>query len=182
MPKAFTVLWTRDVCRSLRREGRVGERPPVAFSGIHTSLPKWSAARPGDLVFALHVKACVVHVVTRMQIIDKQRRDCCGPEPATYQDPAFPGHTDWAMLGAGGCGATPVHVEATPVTLDVPVPAEMLERFTFLGRQGGRDLKYVNDGRLTNAIRLQGFYRLTDDTAADLDDLAAAIPARGPAA
>jgi hypothetical protein len=175
MSKAFTVLWTHETCRALRREGRVGERPPVAFSGVHTSRPKWSAARPGDQVFALHVKACVVYLVSGMRIIDKQRRYCCGLEPATYRDPAFPGHADWAMLGARDCGAAPVHVAATPVRFDVPVPREMLERFTFRGRQGIRSLKHLTDGRLTSAVGLLGFYRLTDETAADLAGLAGGL-------
>ena len=40
MTDAFTVLWTHDTCRALRRTGRAGERPPVAFSGVHSSLPR----------------------------------------------------------------------------------------------------------------------------------------------
>ncbi|TXS49200.1 hypothetical protein EAO77_29190 [Streptomyces sp. t39] len=48
MSDAFTVLWTHDTCRALREAGRVGERPPVAFSGVHSSLPAWSGARTGD--------------------------------------------------------------------------------------------------------------------------------------
>lgn len=39
MSDAFTVLWTHNTCRALRKAGRVGERPPVAFSGVHSSLP-----------------------------------------------------------------------------------------------------------------------------------------------
>lgn len=100
MSDAFTVLWTHDTCRALRKAGRVGERPPVAFGGIHSSLPSWSGARVGDEVYALHVNRCVVFVVSRMRVIDMERRDCCGTAPETRQDPAFPGHGDWSMLGA----------------------------------------------------------------------------------
>ncbi|MFD1276730.1 hypothetical protein ACFQ51_48155 [Streptomyces kaempferi] len=73
---------------------------PVAFGGIHSSLPSWSGARVGDEVYALHVNRCVVFVVSRMRVIDMERRDCCGNAPETRQDPAFPGHGDWSMLGA----------------------------------------------------------------------------------
>ncbi|SDL36132.1 hypothetical protein [Nonomuraea jiangxiensis] len=172
MSDAFTVLWTHDTCRALRTAGRVDERPPVAFSGVHSSLPTWSSARAGDEVYALHVKAGIVHVVSRMRVLDMERRACCGAAPATWQDPAFPGHADWSMLGAGGCGAKPVHVDATPVRFDVPIPGDLLARLTWRNRRGQtRALKYVVDGRLERAASLQGFYRLTSDSAGDLAEL-----------
>src|SRR5262249_10145688 len=99
MAEAYTVLWTHDTCRALRSAGREGLRPPVAFSGIHLSLPSWRTTDVGDHVYALHVNRCVLHVVSRMIIVDKDRRDCCGPIPVAYGS-AFPGHADWAMLGA----------------------------------------------------------------------------------
>ncbi|WP_232290276.1 hypothetical protein [Micromonospora sp. ATCC 39149] len=114
MSTAFTTLWTHDVCRELRRH-RVGERPSVAFSGVHQSLPSWTSVGVGDDVFALHVNRCVVYLVSRLRVVDKQRRDCCGAAATTWRDPSYPGHDAWAMLGANGCGASPVHVEATPI-------------------------------------------------------------------
>ncbi|GGX76450.1 hypothetical protein [Streptomyces fructofermentans] len=172
MPDAFTVLWAHDTCRYLRKAARVGERPPVAFSGVHSSLPAWSGARAGDEVYALHVNKCIVHVVSRMRVLDTERRDCCGAAPATWQDPAFPGHDDWSMLGAGGCGAAPVHVDAPPVRFDVPVPGDLLAELTWRNRRGKtRGLKYVVDGRLQHSISLQGFYRLTPESAEALADL-----------
>lgn len=173
MSDAFTVLWTHDTCRALRRAGRVGERPPVAFSGVHASLPAWSGVRAGDDVYALHVDRGVVRVVSRMRVIDMERGECCGSAPATWEDPAFPGHDAWAMLGAGGCGASAVHVEATPVRFDIALPGDLLERLTWRNRRGAtRGLKYVVDGRLERAVSLQGFYRLTPESA---DELAALV-------
>ncbi|MFJ9448389.1 hypothetical protein ACIRRH_42255 [Kitasatospora sp. NPDC101235] len=175
MSDAFTVLWTHDTCRALRKAGRVGERPPVAFSGVHTSLPAWSGARAGDGVYALHVSRCEVFVVSRMRVLDMERRDCCGTAPATWDDPAFPGHSDWSMLGAGGCGAEPVHVDATPVSFETPIPGDLLKRLTWRNRRGQtRVLKYVVDGRLEHSISLQGFYRLTAESA---DELAGVVGA-----
>ncbi|MGW1761363.1 hypothetical protein [Streptomyces mirabilis] len=169
MPDAFTVLWTHDTCRALRKTGRVGERPPVAFSGVHSSLPAWSGARVGDEVYALHVNRCAVFVVSRMRVIDRERRDCCGTAPETWQDPAFPGHGDWSMLGAGGCGAAAVHVDATPVRFDTPIPGNLLAGLTWRNRRGQtRGLKYVVDGRLERSASLQGFYRLTPESADEL--------------
>ncbi|MCX4649266.1 hypothetical protein [Streptomyces sp. NBC_01446] len=178
MSDAFTVLWTHDTCRALRKEGRVGERSPVAFSGVHSSLPAWTGARAGDEVYALHVKQREVFVVSQMRVIDVERRDCCGIAPAAWDDPAYPGHDDWSMLGAGGCGAQAVHVDATPVRFDIPVSGELLTGLAWRNRRGQtRGLKYVVDGRLERSISLQGFYRLTPEGA---DVLAAVVsgPAR----
>ncbi|MEU1600429.1 hypothetical protein ABZ468_48705 [Streptomyces sp. NPDC005708] len=172
MSDAFTVLWTHDTCRALRKADRVGERPPVAFSGVHSSLPAWSGARVGDEVYALHVNRCVVFVVSRMRVIDMERRDCCGTSPATWQDPAFPGHGDWSMLGADGCGATAVHVEAAPVRFDIPIPGDLLAGLTWRNSRGRtRGLKHVVDGRLERSVSLQGFYRLTSESAGELAEV-----------
>ncbi|MFB7454013.1 hypothetical protein [Streptomyces sp. NPDC056194] len=178
MSDAFTVLWTHDTCRALRKAGRVGERPPVAFSGAHSSLPAWTGARAGDEVYALHVNQREVFVVSQMRVIDAERRDCCGTAPATWDDPAYPGHDDWSMLGAGGCGAQAVHVDATPVRFDVPISGELLARLTWQNRRGQtRGLKYVVDGRLERSISLQGFYRLTPEAAGELAEVVSS-PAR----
>ncbi|MYQ79762.1 MULTISPECIES: hypothetical protein [unclassified Streptomyces] len=172
MSDAFTVLWTHDVCRALRKAGRVGERPPVAFSGVHSSLPGWAGASAGDTVYAVHVNQRQVYVVSRLRVVDRERGDCCGAPPATWEDPAHPGHDDWSMLGANGCGAEAVHVAATPVLFDVPVPGDLLPQLTWQNRRGRtRVLKYVVDGRLENSISLQGFYRLTPESADALSGL-----------
>ena len=169
MSDAFTVLWTHDTCRALRKAGRVGEVPPVAFSGIHSSLPAWSGARVGDEVFALHVDRRVVFVVSKMQVVGMGRRDCCGAAPESWRDAGYPGHDDWSMLGAGGCGATAVHVDATPVRFDMPIAGDLLERLTWRNRRGQtRGLKFVVDGRLERSVSLQGFYRLTPESAEEL--------------
>ncbi|MEU3640668.1 hypothetical protein AB0H23_31130 [Streptomyces albogriseolus] len=172
MSDAFTVLWTHDTCRALRKAGRVGERPPVAFSGVHSSLPAWTGARAGDEVYALHVNRREVFVVSRMRVIDMGRRDCCGIAPAAWEDPAYPGHGDWSMLGAGGCGAEAVHVDATPVRFDVAVPGGLLTRLAWRNRRGQtRGLKYVVDGLLERSVSLQEFYRLTSESADELAEL-----------
>ncbi|MFE0458940.1 hypothetical protein ACFW1A_06715 [Kitasatospora sp. NPDC058965] len=109
-----------------------------------------------------------------------ERRDCCGAAPATWRDPSFPGHGDWWMLGADGCGSTVVHVDATPVRFDRPVPGDLLAQLTWRNLRGRtRGLKHVVDGRLERSIGLQGFYRLTPESA---DELARVAAAPGPSA
>lgn len=172
MPDAFTVLWTHDTCRELRKSGRIGERPTVAYSGVHTSLPSWGSARPGDEVYAVHVMKRVVYVVCRMRVLDKERGRCCGAEPEV------PGHDEWWMLGAGGCGASAVHVESTPIRFDAPVPGHLLAELTWRNRRGvTRNLKHVEDGFLVHSLGLQGFYRVTPETAELLAGVAAGSPA-----
>ncbi|MEV6380391.1 hypothetical protein AB0M31_13335 [Streptomyces sp. NPDC051773] len=174
MSDAFTVLWTHDTCRALRAAGREGQCPPVAFSGAHSSLPAWSGARPDDEVYALHVNRREVFLVSRMRVVDRERGACCGAAPATWRDAGFSGHHDWAALGAGGCGAEAVHVDATPVRFDVPIPGDLLGRLTWRNRRGQtRGLKYVVDGRLERSVSLQGFYRLTPESADDLAEVLA---------
>ncbi|MFG2646024.1 hypothetical protein ACGFYP_34265 [Streptomyces sp. NPDC048370] len=177
MSDAFTVLWTHDTCRALRKEGRVGERPPVAYSGVHQSLPTWSGARAGDEVYALHANRCEVFVVSRMRVIDMARGDCCGAAQATWQDPPFPGHDDWWMLGAGGCGASAVHVDATPVRFDTPIPGDLLPTLTWRNARGKtRNLRAVVDGHLERSVSIQGFYRLTSESAHAPAGLVGSVP------
>ncbi|WP_051777462.1 hypothetical protein [Kitasatospora phosalacinea] len=177
MPDAFTVLWTHDTCRALRRAGRVGQRPTVAYSGVHGSLPPWSGVSVGDEVYALHVNRGEVFVVSRMRVLGLERGDCCDGAAA-----GGTGHDDWWMLGAGGCGATAVHVDGTPVDFGTKVPGELLERLTWRNQRGRtRVLKYVVDGRLERSVSLQGFYRLTPGSADELAALPAATcgPGKG---
>ena len=171
MADAFTTLWTQGTCAALREAGHVGARPPVAFSGIHQSLPSWVSVRPGDEVYALHVSRCVVYVVTRMRLLDGTRHACCDPVGVAGRDPAA-GHGTWSMLGAGGCGATAVHVDATPIGFDIPIPGDLLARLNWRNHRGQtRGLKHVEDGRLKSSVSLQGVYRLTPESAAELSGL-----------
>ena len=76
------------------------------------------------------------------------------------------------MLGASGCGAKAVHVDATPVRFDIPIPGELLANLTWRNRRGQtRGLKHVVDGRLERSASLQGFYRLTPDSATALAEV-----------
>jgi hypothetical protein len=166
MPSAYTTLWTQDRCRELRRRDRVGQRPPAAFSGIHSSLPSWRGTEIGDDMYAMHVRNGMVYVVCRMRIVDKERRGCCGAQPANYREPAFPGHGDWEMLGAQGCSATAVHVDATPVRFDRLLPGSLLPELSWRNQRGQtRGLRFVEDGRLIRHLSLDGVYRLTPESA-----------------
>ena len=52
---------------------------------------------------------------------------------------------------------------------DVPIPGDLLAQLTWRNRRGRtRQLKYVADGLLERSISLQGFYRLTPESADEL--------------
>ncbi|MFJ3582885.1 hypothetical protein ACIPPS_11755 [Streptomyces sp. NPDC090127] len=56
---------------------------------------------------------------------------------------------------------------------DIQVPGDLLSTLTWRNRRGRtRGLKYVADGRLERSVSLQGFYRLTPESA---DELAALV-------
>ena len=61
---------------------------------------------------------------------------------------------------------------ASRLQLDVPIPCDLLDQLTWRNRRGQtRGLKHVVDGRLERAISLQGFYRLTPESADHLAQL-----------
>ncbi|WP_240653726.1 hypothetical protein [Streptomyces sp. AcE210] len=62
-----------------------------------------------------------------------------------------------------------MHVDATPVRFDTPIPGDLLTVLTWRNRRGQtRNLTHVVDGRLERSISLQGFYRLTSESAGEL--------------
>ncbi|WP_257132924.1 hypothetical protein [Streptomyces sp. ms184] len=80
------------------------------------------------------------------------------------------------MLGAGGCGASAVHVDATPVGFDTPIPGDLLPALNWRNARGKtRNLKYVVDGRLERSVSLQGFYLLTSESATALSGLVGSV-------
>ncbi|HEY9475457.1 MAG TPA: hypothetical protein VIS06_16620, partial [Mycobacteriales bacterium] len=57
----------------------------------------------------------------------------------------------------------------TPVRFDTPIPGDLLSTLTWRNIRGKtRNLKYVVDGRLERSVSLQGFYRLTAESATAL--------------
>jgi hypothetical protein len=81
------------------------------------------------------------------------------------------------MLGTDGCGASAVHVDATPVRFDTPIPGGLLPTLTWRNARGNtRNLKYIVDGRLERSVSLQGFYRLTPESANALAGLVTSAP------
>jgi hypothetical protein len=59
----------------------------------------------------------------------------------------------------------------TPQRLDVAVPSKLLERLRFRSQRRERGLKYIENGCLRNVLSLQGIYRLSEESAREIEAL-----------
>jgi hypothetical protein len=87
----------------------------------------------------------------------------------------FQHHPELRYLAPTCTSEVVIGAEGTPIRLDVAVPSDLLERLRFRSRRGERGLKHIRDGRLRQAITLQGIYRLSPSSA---DELAALLKGR----
>jgi hypothetical protein len=194
MSNAYTVLWTKDRCRLLKKEGQVGAKLKVLFGGPHQSQPRFSrfGVKPGDYLYPIHVADGVLYVLSRMQVkrlmpleeyIAANPRLFAGCEAAEYRGRALDywlndrpelrylvwSCTDEVALGRGG----------TPIRFDVALSSAELEGLRFRSKRGERGLKYIEGGRLTKVLGLDGgVYRLSPESAALFDRLVGAAQGR----
>jgi hypothetical protein len=153
----------------------VGHKPlPVLFGGPHLSEPSFRRAgvNVGDAIYPIAVSNRRVLVVARMRVREML---LLGQEdgPALI-DQRFPQYRGWKVLAPTCTEEVIVGMEGTVPRADVFLPPEVLQRLTFRSQRRERTLKHVKDGELTSSIGLQGIYRLTTGSAADLDALLAA--------
>jgi len=171
---AYTVFWTMDRWLSAVA---VGHKPlPVLFGGPHLSEPSFRRAgvKVGDAIFPVAVSNRRVHVVARMRV---REMILLGQEDGpTLIDQRFPQFRGWRFLAPTCTDEVVIGMEGTAPRPDLALPTEILERLTFRSQRGERSLRHVKDGELTSAIGLQGIYRLTDASAADLAALVDSTP------
>ena len=194
MSDAYTVLWTKDRCQLLKKEGQVGAKLKVLFGGPHQSQPRFSrfGVKPGDYIYPIHVTDGVLYVLSRMQVkrllpleeyIAANPRLFAGCEDAEYRGRALDywlnarpelrylvwSCTDEVAIGQGG----------TPIRFDVALSPAELEGLRFRSKRGERGLKYIEGGRLTKVLGLDGgVYRLSPESAALFDRLVGASQGR----
>jgi hypothetical protein len=169
---SYTVFWTMD---RLLGAVAVGHKPlPVLFGGPHLSEPSFRRAgvNVGDAIYPIAVSNRRVLVVARMRVREML---LLGQEdgPALI-DQRFPQYRGWKVLAPTCTEEVIVGMEGSVPRADVFLPPEVLQRLTFRSQRRERTLKHVKDGELTSSIGLQGIYRLTTGSAADLDALLAA--------
>jgi len=174
MADSYTVFWTMD--RWLGALA-VGHKPlPVLFGGPHLSEPSFRRAgvNVGDLIYPVAVMNRQVYVVGRMRVREML---ILGQEDGpTLIDQRFPQFKAWKVLAPTCTEEVVIGGEGTTLHDDLPLPKEMLGRLTFRSQRGERPLRYVRDGELTRSLGLQGIYRLTRQSADDLEAVIESSP------
>src|SRR5688500_2604680 len=176
MPEAYTILWTGDYCRSLKKAGDAGKPISVLFGGEHLSAPSLRrfGVEPGDCVFPIMVQKGLLYVLAGV-IVDRyiDLKDYA-VEHLGIERSALVGLHDYQIkqlivercgeLGHRmpyGCGTEVALTESsTPLRLDRVFPAELLSHIQFCPRRGKPvGLNHVKDGKITTSVSLQGCFR-----------------------
>lgn len=190
MKNSFTTLWTNDRCKAFKQYNLEGTTINTLFGGPHTSEPSFRRAgvSAGDFIYPVRVFKGVLYVITRMLVkeiitledyIQRFPDVFADSERSQWPSVTFenylmlnpekrylaPTCTDEVVLGDG----------STPLTLDLAVPPELLQRLRFRSQKRERGLKHIRDGRLKSVITLQGIYRMTEQSAVEIDRLLTAM-------
>src|SRR5690606_40195426 len=143
----------------------------VLFGGPHLSEPSFRRAgvKVGDLIYPVAVANRRVHVVARMQV--KEMLLLGQEDGPTLIEQRFPEYRAWKFLAPTCTDEVIVGTNGTPSRVDLEIPREMLDRLRFRSQRGERGLKHLKDGELASSSGLQGIYRLSPSSAADLAHL-----------
>ncbi|MFD5421508.1 hypothetical protein ACFWJT_26195 [Streptomyces sp. NPDC127069] len=170
MSNSYTTLWTNDLCRELGRSGYAGRRLTMLFGGPHQSLPSFRRAgvRPGDRIYPVRALATRLHVLGAMEVSRIIPYEDAG---SVLHDDDYAKLLEWRPLKTGSVTEVITGPPGSALTFGTTVPPDLLERLTYTSRRGERTLKYVDEGRLIRSVSLQGIYRLTSASAAELHRL-----------
>ncbi|WP_203655942.1 hypothetical protein [Actinocatenispora rupis] len=167
MSDAYTVYWPQE---RWRQAVAVGPSPlAVLFGGPHSSEPSFrrAAVRTGDVLYPIGVCDQALYVFGRMRV--RQIRVVGTDDDGPLLE-YFAQFRAWRFLAPTCTDEVVLGEEGTGIVLDRAVPAEVLKRLTYRPRRGPRPVKHVSeDGRLVHPISVQGIYRLSEASAADLD-------------
>jgi hypothetical protein len=94
----------------------------------------------------------------------------------TLIDQRFPQYRAWKFLAPTCTEEVLVGMEGIAPRTDLVLSAETLARLTFRSQRGERRLRHVNGAEVTSSIGLQGIYRLSEASAAELSALIGASP------
>jgi hypothetical protein len=113
MSEAYTVFWTQDRCKALRKLGGVGKPLELLFGGPHTSEPSFLRATvgPDDELYPISVHTGVLYILSRARvrrILSLQEYVAAYPDlfaPYLQEPPAW-------VYRQNGSGLTPRFVQA----------------------------------------------------------------------
>ncbi|GAB3654092.1 hypothetical protein GCM10027589_12550 [Actinocorallia lasiicapitis] len=173
MSEAFTVYWPQDRVKYFE-SNLVGRSLEVLYGGPHQSEPSFLRAKVavGDSVFPIYVRDRILHVMGCMTV-----QDIVSFEPdeqgAIELEKCYQRFPDWRFL-APTCTNEVVLGHGSTLRTGIGIPIEVLQRLTYRSQRAERKLKHLDDdGKLTHSLGVQGIYRLTARSAADLADLLA---------
>lgn len=171
----YTVLWTNDRCRYLKRCGEEGKPLKVLFGGIHLSAPSFMKAKvsAGDFIYPVRVYKRTLYLISRLKVArywnlgDFITEYCKIPkeEIADLHEYQIKQLARERMPLAGqlmpyGCGIEVVIAEeSAPISFNRAVPPEILENLTFCSRGKQKKLLHIKDGLLNSSISLEGHTR-----------------------
>jgi hypothetical protein len=163
--EAYTVYWPQE---RWRRAAAISQNLTVLFGGPHTSLPSFRRAtvQPGDQLYPIGVNRHVLYVFGRMRV---REIDLIGDDQQRL-DQYFARYVGWKFLAPTCTSEVVIGAEGTRIHFDRPVPGEVLKRLVYRPRRGPRPVRHVSaDGRLMNGVSVQGIYRLSQASEADLE-------------
>ncbi len=169
MEESYTAYWANDLCRELERNGTAGTPLAILFGGPHQSEPSFRRAgvKEGDYIYPVRVLDGALYLLVRMRV--KQLIVCTsGAEGGAALDHYLELYPRWRCLARTCTDEVIVGDEGLALRFDLAVPPELLERLTFRSRRGERRLKHIENGRLVHALGVQGIYRLSPRSAAEL--------------
>ncbi len=186
MADSFTTLWTDDRCKLVTKYHLEGTPLRLLFGGPHISEPGFRRAgvKSGDFIYTLRVKQGVLFVIAGMrvkEILPLEEYIVRNPNlfegverspwPSVTFDNYIKQHPEMRIQAPTCTDEVVLGDASTPIRLDTAVPTDLLERLRFRSQKGERGLKHIQDGRLKSVITLQGIYRLSEASAAEIDNL-----------
>ena len=186
MSDSYTTLWSAHRWQLVTRYNQVGARLEVLFGGPHISHPRFRryGVKPGDYVYPIMAHKGALFVLGRMRVKEilsledyvEQYPDVLATTPR-YMTPfiTFDKYLDRypekRYLAPTCTDEVVVGEEGTPIRHDVRVPPGLLDRLRYRSQRRERAIKHVVDGRLKSVISLHGIYRLSEESAREIEAL-----------
>ena len=185
--QSYLLLWPQRRIDQLKKNGEVGQPLEVLYGSPHSSAPSLRryGIESGDHVYVVGLRAGVVYVVARIEVekvisTDEYFRDYLrlpardlklhlwDMEEKLARDRPQLGH----RLPFGCVDEAAVAASSSPVTLDAPIPVDVLAALRFRTKRGEERSLPLEQGLLRKLPALQGhFHRLTPETVPLLEGL-----------
>jgi hypothetical protein len=181
--RAFTTYFPIPDFAQLGIEG-----VPVPFmpGGPHSSLPSFRRRKitTGEVVYLIGVRKGILYRVARIVVAEvlsldafmerfgENPEDSPGFRAGQSYCASFRTWPLWNFLFTTCTEEILISADSTPLSIDYPVPVEVLSKLQYLGKEGERQIiKTLHDGKITRTGSLQGVYQLTDQSILLLDSL-----------